>query len=167
MKDFRHSASVKPLPHTTNWYLCKLRKIIWEGGMDGKNRSEVVMIYKRKERKKKAKSVTKTRTHVWTRNRHLSVSFYTLNYFPSEQTITILPKMLKKKKEKKRKEKRNQHKPRRHPRCRHWHVSSRARRPPVRPSVTVLCLSVSLQGQLANDDSNDKEEHTERQDAGA
>lgn len=40
-------------------------------------------------------------------------------------------------------------------------------RPPVRPSVTVLCLSVSLQGQLANDDSNDKEEHAERQDAGA
>lgn len=37
----------------------------------------------------------------------------------------------------------------------------------VRPSVTVLCLSVSLQGQLANDDSDDKEEHAERQDAGA
>lgn len=37
----------------------------------------------------------------------------------------------------------------------------------VPPSVTVLCPSVSLQGQLANDDSNDKEEHTERQDAGA
>lgn len=37
----------------------------------------------------------------------------------------------------------------------------------VRPSVSVLCLSVSLQGQLANDDSDDKEEHAERQDAGA
>lgn len=37
----------------------------------------------------------------------------------------------------------------------------------VRPPVNVLCLSVSLQGQLANDDSNDKEEHAERQDAGA
>ncbi len=37
----------------------------------------------------------------------------------------------------------------------------------VRPSITVLCLSVSLQGQLANDDSNDKEEHAECQDAGA
>lgn len=43
-------------------------------------------------------------------------------------------------------------------------------RPSVRPSVrlvTVLCPSVSLQGQLANDDSNHKEEHAERQDAGA
>ena len=46
-------------------------------------------------------------------------------------------------------------------------MSSRVRRPSVRPSVTVLYLSVSLQGQLANDDSNDKEEHAERQDPGA
>lgn len=75
----------------------------------------------------------------------------------------ILPYMFKKEKEQKKKRKRNQHKPRRPPRCHNRHASSRARR----PSVTVLCLSVSLQGQLANDDSNDKEEHAERQDAGA
>lgn len=37
----------------------------------------------------------------------------------------------------------------------------------VPPFVTVLCSSVSLQGQLPNDDSNDKEEHAESQDAGA
>lgn len=37
----------------------------------------------------------------------------------------------------------------------------------VHPSVTVLCPSVSLQGQLANDDSDHKEEHAERQHAGA
>ena len=37
----------------------------------------------------------------------------------------------------------------------------------VRSSVAAICLSMSLQGQLANDDSNDKQEHAERHDAGA
>lgn len=37
----------------------------------------------------------------------------------------------------------------------------------IRSSVTVLCLFVSLQGQLANDDSDDEEEDAQRQDAGA
>lgn len=50
------------------------------------------------------------------------------------------------------------------PRCRHRHVSCRARRP---PRLSLCCLSESLQGQLANDDSNDKEENAECQDAGA
>lgn len=37
----------------------------------------------------------------------------------------------------------------------------------IRSSVTVLCLFVSLQGQLADDDSDDEEEDAQRQDAGA
>lgn len=37
----------------------------------------------------------------------------------------------------------------------------------VRLSLCSVCPSVSLQGQLADDDSNNKEEHAERQDAGA
>lgn len=37
----------------------------------------------------------------------------------------------------------------------------------IRSSITVLCLFVSLQGQLANDDSDDEEEDAQRQHAGA
>lgn len=37
----------------------------------------------------------------------------------------------------------------------------------IRSSTPVLCLFVSLQGQLANDDSDDEEEDAQRQHAGA
>lgn len=52
--------------------------------------------------------------------------------------------MLKKKRKEKKKTERNQHKPRRHPCCHHWHVSSRACRPPVRPSARPSLCSVRL-----------------------
>lgn len=73
----------------------------------------------------------------------------------------------KKKRKRKRKEgKRNQHRPRR---LSPWFAVLDTRLPEhaVRSSVTVLCLSVSLQGQLANDDADDEEEDAQRQDAGA
>jgi len=47
-KDFRHSVSVKPLPHTTVTCASCGRSFRKEGGMDGKNRSEVVIISPKK-----------------------------------------------------------------------------------------------------------------------
>lgn len=73
--------------------------------------------------------------------------------------------MFKKRKKKKEKRKRNQHRPRRPPPVAVF--DTRLPEHASRSSITVLCLSVSLQGQLANDDSNDKEEHAECQDTGA
>lgn len=80
------------------------------------------------------------RTHGLTWDRSASFSSYTLNYFPSRQTMMILPQMFKKK----RKRKRNKHKPRRRPRCSHRRVSCRARRPPACHCLTVCLYRASL-----------------------
>lgn len=123
---------MKPFPHTTNGYRCKLRKIIYKGGMDGENRSKMVICFT----KNGETCDRNTHTPGLTWDRLLSFSFNTLHYFhpdkPSRYCLTCLKKRKRKKKE-------NQHKPRRPPHCQNRHVSFRARRP-FRLSLCSVCL---------------------------
>lgn len=157
VKDLRHSASIKPFPNTSNRYWCKLWKIIHKGGMDRENRSKMVII----SQKNGETCDRNTHTPGLTWNCLLSFSFNTLHYFHPDKPSWYCLTCLKKEKEKRKRININ---PEDLPVAK---IDTCLSEHAIRSSVTVLCLSVSLQGQLANDDSNDKEEHTERKDAGA
>lgn len=164
MQDFRHSASVKSLPHTTVNCASWGRSFRKEGWTETTGR-RLWLFHKNKtkqtnKQKKKHKGKTcDTNTHTLglTWEHLLSAFILYIKLFSIQINHYDIALMLKKNKQ-------NQHKPTKHPvavndTCPLEHA--------VSPSVTVLCQSVSLQNQLANDDSNDKEEHAERHDAGA